>query len=399
MTSSMRQHWGLRPDLVFLNHGSFGACPKAVLAQQQAFREQMEADPVTFMVAKLARLHEESREALASFVGVAPEDLVLVPNATTGVNAVLRSLDWRPGEQILLTNHAYNACANAVRYVAQVHQLEVVIADVPFPLEGLDAETANQRICDAVMACVTPRTRLALLDHITSATAVVMPIRALAERLAAAGVETLIDGAHAPGMVPLSIAELGVTYYTGNAHKWLCAPKGTAFLWVTPARQEVIRPTVISHGANEPAHRHSRFTTEFDWTGTFDPTGWCCLPFLLGWMETLLEGGWPAIMEHNRSLVLEGRRLVCDQLGLESPVPDELIGSIAVIPLPDLETDGPVTSTHLDPLLERLYNRYSIQVPIYYWPRPPKRWLRLSAYLYNTIDEYQTLANALAESL
>ena len=213
--------WRLDPEVLYLNHGSFGACPAAVLRAQSRLRAQMEREPVDFLDGVLAGKLDAARATLARFLGADPADLVLVPNATTAVNAVLRSFALEPGDELLLTTQTYGACRKAADFVAQRAGARLITARVPFPL------MSEEEVVAAVLAAVSPRTRLALLDHVTSPTALVLPIERLVGELAARGIDTLVDGAHAPGMVPLDLRRIGAAYYTGNAHKWLCAPTVT----------------------------------------------------------------------------------------------------------------------------------------------------------------------------
>ena len=258
--SPLRRHWSLEPAVSFLNHGSFGACPIAVLDTQARLRARIEAEPARFMMRELEPLLHEALAALGAFVGAAPENLAFVGNATTGVNAVLRSLVFAPGDEILTTDHVYNACGNALDWVARRAGARVVLRG-SFPVANA------AQVVEAVLAVAGPRVRLALLDHVTSATALVLPISQLVTALAARGIDTLVDGAHAPGMVPLSLDSLGAAYYAGDCHKWLCAPKGVGFLHVRSDRQSGLMPAVISHGANSKRKDLSRFRLLFDWTG------------------------------------------------------------------------------------------------------------------------------------
>jgi isopenicillin-N epimerase len=384
--------WPLDRGVAFLNHGSYGACPTEVLRHQAALRAEMEAEPVRFLGRELDGRLDAAREALAAFVGADPDDLAFITNATSGVNAVLRSLTLSPGDELLTTDHAYAACRNALDYVAGRCGARVNVAVIPFPVSSKEA------VVDAVLAKVRPRTRLALLDHITSPTGLILPIERLVAELARRGVETLVDGAHAPGMVPLDLRALGATYYSANCHKWLCAPKGSAFLWVRRDRQADIRPLTISHGATAVRPGRSRFRLEFDWTGTQDPTAWLTVPKAIEYLGGLIPGGWPALMARNHALALEARRLLCAAAGTPPPCPDQMLGSLASVVLPDsptMETGWRVR----DPIQGRLFDGWGIEVPIMRWPAAPRRLLRISAQLYNTPDQYARLADALGKEL
>jgi len=383
--------WALDPELVFLNHGSFGACPRAVLAEQDRIRLRMERQPVQFFVRDLERLLDAARAELADFLHAPCTDIAWVPNATSGVNAVLRSLSLAPGDELLTTDHEYNACRNALEYVAGRAGARVVIAEMPFPLADAD------QAVDAILERAGARTRLALIDHVTSQTGLVLPIRRIVAALAAQGIDTLVDGAHAPGMLDLRLTETGAAYYTGNCHKWLCAPKGAGFLYVHPDRQAEIRPVAISHGANSPRQDRSRFLQEFDWVGTDDPSPMLCVPAALRFMGSLLPGGWPALRAHNRALTLDGRRELAEALGLELPSPDTMIGSLAALPLPDGAMEPPKSAMYADPLQDELLQRWKIEVPVIPWPEVPHRLIRISAQNYNHPAQYRLLADALRD--
>jgi len=391
--SSAASHWGLDPEITFLNHGSFGACPRPVLERQREWRARMERQPVQFFIRDYGRLLDEARAALAAFLGADPADLAFVPNATTGVNAVLRSLDLQAGDELLTTDHGYNACRNALAFVAQKAHARVVVARVPFPL------ASAHDVVTAVLTAVTPRTRLALLDHVTSPTGLVWPMDRLVDALGARGIDVLVDGAHAPGMVPVDLQALGAAYYTGNCHKWLCAPKGAGFLHVRPDRQAGVRPTTISHGANIARTDRSRFRLEFDWTGTIDPSAYLCVPEAIQFLGGLLSGGWPDLMRRNRALALEARCRVGAALGIPLPCPDEMIGALAAVPITDSDSTTSTSPFDTDPLQDRLLERHRIEIPVIPWPAAPKRLVRLSAQIYNQPRDYERLAEALRDLL
>ena len=385
-TSEFQKLWSLDPKVTFLNHGSFGACPKAVLAIAQKLRSQLEQEPLRFFGREWEPLLDNARNKLAEFVGVDSQDLVFVNNATTGVNSVLRSLSFSSEDEILTTNHEYNACRNALEFIASRTGARIVLAQIPIPIDS------PQHVTAAVMERVSPKTRLALLDHITSQTGLIFPIQQLVQQLQQLGVDTLIDGAHAPGMIPLNLREIGATYYTGNCHKWLCAPKGAAFLYVRRDKQSKIRPLTISHGANSPRTDKTRFQLEFDWTGTDDPTAYMCVPDAIAFMGSLLTGGWSQLMQRNHQLVLEARQLLCRDLGVLPPCPDEMIGSMAVIPMPAAWENRHFMAVH-----DELFDKFCIQVQLVPWYESPRLLLRISAQIYNTLEQYAYLSKALSE--
>jgi isopenicillin-N epimerase len=344
---------------------------------------------MNFFVREYEPLLDAARATLATFVGADPANLAFVPNATTGVNTVLRSLTFAPTDELLTTNHTYNACRNGLDFIAARSHANIIIAEIPFPIE------TSEQVIEAVMAKVSPRTKLVLLDHITSPTGVIFPLETLIPKLSALGIATLIDGAHAPGMIPLALQTLGATYYAGNCHKWLCAPKGAGFLYVQPEQQSQIRPLTISHGANTPSTSRSKFHLEFDWTGTQDPSAYFCVADAIQVVGALLPGGWPELMNRNRQLALEARQMLCDHLQQPLPCPEEMIGSLAAIPLPKEFGVPHLPLSGVDPLQAALWEKYRVEVPIIPWMHPQQKLVRISAQGYNHREQYQTLAEAL----
>ena len=347
--------WALDPSVIFLNHGSFGARTNVVLARQQTLREEMDRQPMTFLARTYQERLDAARAVLAKFVGGARENLVFVRNATTAVNSVLRSLPFANGDEAIITSHGYRACNKSVEYAVEPRGGKVIVAEIPFPIER------PEQAVEAILQCVTPRTKLALIDHVTSPTALVLPIERIVAELDARGVDTLIDGAHAPGMVPLDVEKIGAAYYTGNLHKWPCCPVGAAFLWVRPDRQEAIHPAVISHGYRNARPGRSPLQEEFDWQGTDDPTSWMCLEASLAYFNEAI-GGMGAAAQRNHALAVEARRLLCDALEIAPPCPEEMLGSMATIPLtggpnwPAPEAVSSAVAVH--PLQQRLNEEY-----------------------------------------
>jgi isopenicillin-N epimerase len=269
--SARTSPWLLEREVAYLNHGSFGACPDPVLEAQRVWRERMEAQPVRFLGRELERHLDEARQRVAVFLKADPEGIAFVPNATAGVSTVLASLRFEPGDELLASDHEYNATLNALRAAAARDGARVVIVRIPFPIRD------PSEALEAYLQAVTPRTRFALVSQVTSPTALVLPVAAIVRELDRRGVDTLVDGAHAPGMVDLDLGALGAAYWTGNGHKWLCAPKGSGLLHVRADLRDRIHPLVVSHGANDDRPDRPRFRAEFDWPGTADPTpSWRC---------------------------------------------------------------------------------------------------------------------------
>lgn len=384
--------WKLDPSVTHLNHGSFGACPAEVLEVQQDFREQLEANPVGFMLHEYQPALERSRQAVAEFVGADPAGLVFVQNATSGVNAVLRSLEAvvEQGAEILVTNQTYNACRNAAEVSARRFGGSVVVADIPFPVSD------PQQIVDAVLARVTDRTALVMLDHVTSPTGLVLPIDAIIDAVEP-DIPVLVDAAHAPGMIEVDLIALGASFTTANCHKWMCSPKGAAFLHVGEPYRDIMHAAVISHGWNDGwPNSDSRFHAQFDWVGTDDPTARLSVSSAISLMADSHADGWAGIRSDNHQLVLAGRAIVADALGVDLPAPASMIGSIAAL---ELNRPAEPTNGIFDPLMFALHDTWSIEVPVFTWHDDAQRVIRISAQQYNTLADYERLAEALRVEL
>ncbi|WP_235908637.1 aminotransferase class V-fold PLP-dependent enzyme [Roseiconus nitratireducens] len=387
MPSDLAQHWVLNPEIDFLNHGSFGATPRVVLEAQREFLQQLERDPISFLAPErslLPRL-DQVRALLADLVHAPDQDIAFVRNATEGVNAVLRSFPFRSGDQVLVTDHGYNACNNAARFAAERFGASVVHAEVPFPIESPDA------VLQAVEEKINGRTRLLLIDHVTSPTGLVFPLAELIALAHQRGVRVLVDGAHAAGMLQVDLSQLDPDYYTANHHKWLCGPKSSAFLYVRREFQPEIRPTSISHGANRDSYGVSRFLAEFNWLGTYDPSPLLAMPRALEFLRTLVPGGIEGLMRHNRQLALSARDHLLTALGQPAPSPPEMIGSLASVPLP---IHGQNIDSKLETLRGRLAGEFRIEVPIFRLANGVA-CVRISAQAYNDLGQYDRLAEAL----
>jgi isopenicillin-N epimerase len=368
--------WLLDSRFTFLNHGSYGATPRKVLAEQNRLRRQMENHPGDFFL-RLPQMLRQTADRLAHFLGGAGKDYVFVDNATTGCNAVLASLPFSAKDEILINDHIYPAVRNAVRRVAERTGAQVVEAQVPFPIFD------SQVIIEAVAARLTDRTRLVVFDHVTSPTAVIFPVRELISVCRQAGAQVLIDGAHAPGMLALDIPAIGADWYVGNCHKWLMAPRGSAFLWASPSAQSEVHPLVTSHGYGQG------YTTEFDWTGTRDATAWLSIPAAIRLLEKL---GGSGLRERNIALARAAATTLAKRLGTTRGTPDELTGSMATVRL-----DCALAATRDNALALRheLNAKHNIDAAVVAFA--DHLWLRLSAQAYNCAGDYRRLADAVLD--
>ncbi len=390
--SDLASHWSLNPEIVYLNHGSFGATPRIVQRFRAELQASMEDDPMRFFVHDVWDLIDNSRVAVSEFVGADPEGLVFGENATALVNGVLRSLEFNPGDEIIVLDHGYGACSNSVRFVCERSGAKVVVVGLPFPLDD------PLEVTEAIVAAVTNRTVLALVDHVTSPTALVLPINEIVSQLGGRGVDVLVDGAHAPGMLDLDITAINAAYYVGNLHKWVCGPKSAAFMSIGPDHRTSARPLVISHGATGSYETRSRLHLEFDWQGTSDPTAIASVGEALNVMANMVPGGWSEIRQRNRDLAREATKIVCSRLGTVSPAPASMFGSMGLIPIPG-GLPNQVGWPRLQPLQEVLEDDYQMPIPIIPWPKFDTRFVRISAHLYNTTDQYEYLADAIIAQL
>jgi len=374
----VRGHWGLDYTGILVNHGSYSATPLSVLAAQDDWRRRMEARPTQFMLRTLPQALRDAANAVGTAVGARGEDIVLIDNGTAGLNAVLQSFPLRAGDEILVTSQTYGALLFATGHAADRAGAELVQAQLPFPEASADAIVA------AIVATLSPRTRLAIIDHIASPSGFVLPVQRIAAALHAHGVAILVDGAHAPGQVPLDIAALGVDYYVGNGHKWWMAPKGAAFLWVAPHRQEGLRPANISWGYG------SGFRAEFEHAGTRDWSAALCLPDAIAFHRQL---GGDALMRANAALAHDAAMRLATRLGTRAVALPDLQAAMTLVELPDVDgigVDGAVK-------LRESWLEQGCDVPVI--PLADTLWLRLSAQAYNLAEDYDRLGDLVEASL
>jgi isopenicillin-N epimerase len=380
--AELRASYLLRKDVTFLNHGSFGACPRPVFERYQAWQREVEAEPVDFLGRRVSGLLAEARARLAAFVGTEANNLVFVPNTTFGLNVVARSLGLQPGDEVLSTNHEYGAIERTWRFNGAKTGARYISQPIPLPVEE-----DRQAVVDQLWEGVTARTRVIAISHISSPTAIIFPVAEICARARAAGIITVIDGAHAPGQVDLALDDWGPDFYVGNCHKWLSAPKGTAFLYANPDRQAILEPLVISWGWESMHPGPSRFIDYFEWVGTQDPSAYLSVPAAVEFQE---QHNWPRVRAACHQLLNQARHRIGELTGLPPITPDtaEWWSQMCSIPLPDALVDR---------LGGRLWEQWKIEVPITSWNG--QRFVRVSIQAYNTEQDIERLVQALTELL
>lgn len=374
----------LDPSIHFLNHGSFGACPIPVFEAYQAWQRRLERQPVLFLGREVAALDREARQALGAYLGTAADNLVFVPNATHGVNIIARSLTLGPGDEILTSDHEYGACDNTWEFVCRKTGASYIHRPVPLPVHS--AEEMVEQLWEGV----TPRTRLIYLSHISSPTAQRLPVEAICARARQAGILTLIDGAHAPGQIPLDLEKIRADWYTGNCHKWMLSPKGAGFLYARPEVQGLVEPLVVSWGyqATPQTSNGSQFLDYLGWTGTKDPAAALSVPAAIQFME---EHNWEQIRQACHERLRFALEQICELVDMEPlyPLDSELYRQMAIAPLPQ--------GTDAAALKSRLYSEYQVEVPIIEWNG--QKYVRISVQAYNTEEDLEALVTGLSQLL
>jgi isopenicillin-N epimerase len=384
---AMLAHFPLEPGAVYLNHGTVGVTPNVVLRARSALLDEIERHPARFMIRELMQLGltpppqgprlRGAADEVARFLGVEGDGLVFVDNASSGINAVLRSFALQPGDEILVHDQAYGGVARAAAFIAKARGATLAGVALPFPIDDpADCVRAIER-------AITPRTRIALLDHVTSETALVLPLAEMAAACRARGVAVLVDGAHAPGAIDVDIAALGVDWYVANLHKWAFAPRSCGILWAAPDRRHDLHPGVLSWGVTS-----GDWLQEFDWTGTRDPSPWLAAPAALDFMRDVL--GVDAMRSHNHALALESAALLARRWRRDWVTPESMVGCMVTVPLP--ERFGAGDPAPAQRLRDALFQRHAIEVPVI--ARAGALWVRVSLQVYNEPADVERLADA-----
>lgn len=365
-------------SITYLNHGGFGVSPREVFAARMAWLRKIEKSPASFVAHAFRPAWDATIACVAKRFSVRKEDLALIENVTDGINAVLRSLVFQPGDEILTTSLAYGSVPMMAEHIARQHGAKVVQAKLIFP------NPDPEQIINAIQSAITPRTKLAILDHITSSTALILPITEMTKACRERGVAVLVDGAHVPGNIAFDIGSIKADWYLANLHKWYFAPRGCGFLWAAPARQAGLVPAVLSWDINR------EFPHSFQWTGTRDATPWLSLPATFKFMDRLGEAN---VRAHNHTLLRQGMALLKDRWGVDANTPDHMIGSMGLLPLPDglpytADEDGRLK------LQRALWDSFRIEAGVSF-SHEGRNWIRMSAQIYNNFEDYEELAAAI----
>jgi isopenicillin-N epimerase len=374
----------LDPQVVFLNHGSFGACPRTVFEKYQEWQLQLERQPVQFLGFELDHYLLESRKVLGDYLHAPSSDLVYIPNATHGVNIIARSLALAPGDEILSTDHEYGACNFTWEFICQKTRATYKRQPIQLPISSAD------EIVDQFWQGVSRKTKAIFISHITSPTALAMPVQQICSRARQSGIITIIDGAHAPGQIDLDLSALQADFYTGNCHKWMLSPKGAGFLYARPEVQPLIEPLVVSWGYQSTSSlpRESRFIDLLQWTGTRDPAATLCVAAAIDFMR---ENHWSEVRNTCHALLNSAIAGICALTGLPSlyPADSGLYFQMGTIPIPQMKD--------LNELKARLYSDYRIEIPCVEWNG--RHFIRVSVQGYNSEEDIEKLLAAMSSLL
>ncbi|QDU57243.1 aminotransferase class V-fold PLP-dependent enzyme [Aeoliella mucimassa] len=371
----------LDPNVVFLNHGSFGACPRPVFEEYQHWQRKLETQPVKFLARDLPELLADARSQVANYLGAQPTEIVFVPNPTFAANTIARCLDLGEGDEVLITDHEYGACRFAFQFAGSKKGFRVVEQAIPLPVES------DQAVADTFWQGVTDRTKLIFISHITSATALTLPIPEICQRAREAGILTMIDGAHAPGQIDVDLGQLGADFYTATCHKWMCAPKGSGVFYVREDRQQLIEPLVVGWGwgPEKTFHRDNEFIEHHEWLGTHDPSAYLTVPTAIAWQQQHIT---PEVRQRSRDLVHTAVQQASLIEGIERVHPDSFFYQMGLIDVTTLQVDA-------DALKIWLYDTHRIEAPTIRWNG--RTFIRVSAHAYTTEQDIQHLLHALGE--
>jgi isopenicillin-N epimerase len=377
LTSNSRELFPLASNLIYLNHGGFGATPRSVLEKKKRILDEIEKNPVEFLSHRIKAAWHQVAEKTGRRFALKPGTLAIVDNATDGIEAVLRAQGLKEGDEILTTSMTYGAVAMAAQHIAGKQGARIITADFRFP--GPDAEQCIEAIAQAI----TPRTKIAILDHITSATALLMPLKEMIAVCCERGISVLVDGAHAPGQVALDISSLKADWYVGNLHKWYFVPRGCGFLWASPDKQDGLMPNVVSWEISQP------FPSNFAWTGTRDPSNWLAAPAAFNFMDRFGES---VVRQHNQRLLRDAITVLADMWKIPVTTPDEMTAAMTLVPAPD-GLPYPATDEGRARLEADLQKKHNIIInPAL--AHDGRIWLRTTAQIYNAIEDYQKLGKA-----
>jgi isopenicillin-N epimerase len=377
---SLKSQFALNPDIIHLNHGSFGATLIPVLEALHDWQLRLEAEPVRFLARDLWRYLAQARQELGSYLNVPPNSLAFIPNATYGVNIVARSIHLNPGDEILGTNHEYGACQKTFEYVCRSTNAHYRIQPISVPANSVE------NIVDDLWRGVTKKTKLMFISHISSPTAIHLPIAEICRRAREAGILTLIDGAHAPGQINVDLSDIDADYYTGNCHKWMLGPKGSGFLYTKPEWQDMIEPLVVSWGwqADPEFSTGSQYLDHLQWMGTDDPSPFLAVPAAIEFMKL---NNWPEIQRRCQQLLFSAVHQLEQHYSTAnlSKIGAQFNQQMAAIELPE--------HLQMETVKTTLYEKYNIEVYCYQWEG--KNIIRVSIQAYNTVEDIEKLLAAL----
>ncbi|MCH7990155.1 MAG: aminotransferase class V-fold PLP-dependent enzyme [Planctomycetes bacterium] len=382
----MRSAWSLPDDVTYLNHGSFGPSPRVVQEANRDWSARLESEPMDFFVRQMEHHLDEAADRLGRFIGANGKDLIFVDNATFGMNIVATSIALKPDDEVLVTDHEYGAVLRIWQHTCKQTSAKVVVKSLPFPMNSDD------EIVSALMDGVSEQTKLIVVSHVTSPTAVILPVEKICRAAKKIGIPVCIDGPHAVAMIPLNLKQLGCDYYAASCHKWLSAPFGSGFLYVAPRRQQNLKPVMISWGGSLSG-RPKNWKDEFTWSGTRDPAAFLAIPAAIDFLE---EYGFQKFREQTHSLAHYARQRITELTGTEAFVPDspDWYGSMITLPIPASGDPSPEGGKR-DPLQDILWDEYKIEVPVIHWKG--RRFVRISCHLYNTEEEIDRLVNTMKE--